>query len=526
MDLTQFLCFKCEKTFASIQGLISHIKIMHALLQTFYCRQFYCPRHFGSIGQLRKHLIKEHGSSDFHLPQASPNQICDCNIKHSNAEKHTINETESSSHSQPNQPQINLEKEILKFVALLYSIPSFPRNLVQIVINNLTEFMTSISLQVNYTMDNLQLNHMSKESISSIFIDVKSTLSQLGSEYLRLNYFKKMKCYIPPKPVCFGEYPFAEKSESLGENALLSFKKAEGQIIPLREIFKLFLELPNIFNTVVEYMKYEESSPDVVTSFLSASLWQKTKLDLCKNKLFLPVIMYYDDFECCNPLGSKAGIYKIGAVYVSFACIPPKYASLLENIFVTELFYTSDRNLYGNNKTFEKLIEEFIFLENEGIQITIDGKTTRIYFKLMLIVGDNLGLNSILGFQESFNANYFCRICKTSKINTKNQSVEDPLTLRTKMHYTDDLSNLQYGIKEFCVFHKLQNFNISENMSCDLMHDMLEGICRYEAAYFFVYFIHKKKYFSLERLNERITFFQASAPSDLSAQYQKLNLNI
>lgn len=59
-------------------------------------------------------------------------------------------------------------------------------------------------------------------------------------------------------------------------------------------------------------------------------------------------------------------------------------------------------------------------------------------------------------------------------------------------------------------------------MSCDLMHDMLERICRYEAAYFLDYFIHKKKYFSLERLNDRITFFQASAPSDIECSIPKI----
>lgn len=140
----------------------------------------------------------------------------------------------------------------------------------------------------------------------------------------------------------------------------------------------------------------------------------------------------------------------------------------------------------------------------------------------MLVIGDNLGLNSFLGFQESFNSNYFCRICKTSKIDTKSQSTEDALTLRTKKQYTGDLSNQQYGIKEFCVFHRLQHFDISENMSCDLMHDMLKGICRYEAAYYFDYFIHKKKYFSLDRLNDRITFFQASASSDIECSIPKI----
>lgn len=66
---------------------------------------------------------------------------------------------------------------------------------------------------------------------------------------------------------------------------------------------------------------------------MSGELWQvtRTKLDTCKT--YFPVIMYFDDFECCNSLGSKAGLYKIEAVYISLACVPPEYLSLLENIF-------------------------------------------------------------------------------------------------------------------------------------------------------------------------------------------------
>lgn len=43
------------------------------------------------------------------------------------------------------------------------------------------------------------------------------------------------------------------------------------------------------------------------------------------------------------------------------------------------------------------------------------GEKIRIYFALGLLLGDNLGLNGILGFVESFNAYYSCRLCKAFK---------------------------------------------------------------------------------------------------------------
>lgn len=171
---------------------------------------------------------------------------------------------------------------------------------------------------------------------------------------------------------------------------------------------------------------------------------------------------------------------------------------------MTQLFYSSDRKQYGNKKNFQKIIEEFIFLENVGITVIVNGKAEQVYFKLMLVVGDNLGLNSILGFEESFNATYFCRFCRVSKDETKTKCLQNSSMLRTTENYCDDSQNQEFGVKESSVFHEIPFFyyyyyiiiiiNVTENRSGDLMHDLLEGICRYELAYILDDFINKKNY--------------------------------
>jgi len=50
------------------------------------------------------------------------------------------------------------------------------------------------------------------------------------------------------------------------------------------------------------------------------------------------LFLYYDDFETGNPLGTAAGIHKVGALYGSMATLPPHHASSLENIFLIYLF--------------------------------------------------------------------------------------------------------------------------------------------------------------------------------------------
>lgn len=197
----------------------------------------------------------------------------------------------------------------------------------------------------------------------------------------------------------------------------------------------------------------------------------------------------------------------MGAVYISVASIPVKYASLLENIFLTQLSFSADRTEFGNKSIFNKIIQELKYLETEGIEIqTSSGKKIHVYFTLLLILGDNLGLNSILGFHESFQSNYFCRFCKTHRTEAKYQVVENE-DLRNIENYNDDCSSLSFGIKEACIWHELSNFHVTNNLSCDLMHDFLEGVLRYNMAEIINYLI-KMKYFSLEQLNERIKYFK------------------
>ena len=89
--------------------------------------------------------------------------------------------------------------------------------------------------------------------------------------------------------------------------------------------------------------------------------------------------------------------------------LPPELQSKVENIFLFLLFNSKHCSMFTNTITFKKAIEEIQFLEREGISITIRHETKQIYFVMTLLLGNNLGLHSVLVFVESFSANFFCR---------------------------------------------------------------------------------------------------------------------
>jgi len=51
------------------------------------------------------------------------------------------------------------------------------------------------------------------------------------------------------------------------------------------------------------------------------------------------------------------------------------------------------------------------------------------------VLGDNLGLNSVLGFDENFSANYYCRICYSRKTSFQKMLFESTECLGNAKNY-------------------------------------------------------------------------------------------
>ena len=58
----------------------------------------------------------------------------------------------------------------------------------------------------------------------------------------------------------------------------------------------------------------------------------KTHLLFSKDPYALQIVVYYDEHELCNPLGSHVKQHKLGIVFYMLANIHPKHHSQLKNI--------------------------------------------------------------------------------------------------------------------------------------------------------------------------------------------------
>ena len=213
---------------------------------------------------------------------------------------------------------------------------------------------------------------------------------------------------------------------------------ATATYIPLEKTLKHILEIPGLFAEVEKYMQQLESDSTGLSNIIQGNLW-RSKYKSNNGAIILPLFLYYDDFEPGNALGSHAGKQSLGGVYVTMPFLPPHLSCKLDNILVTLLLYTKYRKECENLKIFGTVIKEINKLSTDGLELDLNGDKIKVYFRCVLVTGDNLATNSICGFVESFSAKRFCRICRATSEECKIMSLEDKQLLRTKENYTSDL---------------------------------------------------------------------------------------
>lgn len=153
-------------------------------------------------------------------------------------------------------------------------------------------------------------------------------------------------------------------------------------------------------------------------------------------------------------------------------------------------------------------------LEVGGLFIDTPEYCGSVKVSVAQVTGDNLGLNLLLGFSESFKANHCCHWCKVNKEDMWRQTVEDTKMLRNAQNYAEDSSSnnqSETGLKRKCVLDDLKYFSVVDNVAPDFMHDILEGIGPYEVKLVLTSLFAEGPV-SLETLNYRLTSFDYGFP--------------
>lgn len=185
-------------------------------------------------------------------------------------------------------------------------------------------------------------------------------------------------------------------------------------------------------------------------------------------------------------------------------------------------------------------------LETNGISVDCEKNDSgNLKGTLVQVSFDNVGGNTVFGYNKCFTATYFCRICICTKKISRTATIELADKIRTKQQYIEQIEIIEkllesaektlppkktLGIVNYSVLNDLQFYHTIHNRSQDTMHDVYEGAMPFILHIFFQHLI-ENKIITEEEIEERIGSFgygrleRKNVPSKLCLQKKNLNQN-
>jgi hypothetical protein len=499
--MSAYKCAFCTKIILT-KDMNLHLRANHQNVEKKYkCGEKNCIKVFSKYKTFKKHLQTMHHQVSCEECCLNPSEReFTCTRQDHQAEccPNTTEEAggtfEEADGHPPNQSE-RMFDSMLKFVLYLYGISNMPRSTATQIINRM---WTLIVKEFTIFIKN-QLNSSQAAEVEEIFKTLDGFFKRIDTEHKVLKLLEDKGLFIPPETITI-----KTKLQQSHKNGVPYMKtmRTSTVMISLSKLFKKILELPGVFSRIFAHVEKLQNS-QTFTNFIQSPLWKSKIADL-GNVLVLPYFYYFDDYVNDNPIGPKNKNHSMANNSITLPFLPTEIESKLDNSFLFYLYKSKDKIL-GNKLMLSPAIDEMRNLEENGIDVNIEGQIFNVKFIMSLVLGDNLGLHEILGFVKGFRANFPCRMCKISKENMVKCCTEDSILFRNASNYKKDveINNVsETGVQESCVFNEIKSFNVWENYSFDLMHDLLEGVFHYDLGHIFQYFF-TKKYLTLEILNDR-----------------------
>ncbi|XP_030750192.1 uncharacterized protein LOC115877983 [Sitophilus oryzae] len=539
-------CFICSRRFSEIFKLFQHLRLWHFRgsreNSSLRCFRSSCLSTFNTFSGYKKHLIKCVLKPKV-LPSAyqENTELSNITTKENNG-RHNNNDSDNNANDYistgtSNHPEPlpfmdhNIEKEcesnvetrmsdvnfqIVSFISKLIS-NGMPVTTLVTIVQNVDELLTYIFEEIRSL-----LPQSADQECIVFFRDITSSIQKFNSAYKINKAFSES--IVSPVNIALGvrtdQTLHRISNTYIGKNVTDTFI-----YIPIKNTLSTLLKNKNIQKYfTLEYVS-QINSNNLETIFDGE--YYKNHTFFQDNPNAIQIQLYFDEFECSAPLGSKTGIHKIGAFYFIIRNIPTIFLGKLENIHVAALFYSSDLKKYSINDILKPFVKDLQTLETEGIEVSF--LPYKLKGTLVALSFDNLGGNMLSGMVESFSANYFCRMCLMHKNDTQNVFREsDDLCHLRNQDFFNTLPEIKpgsnyYGSKEKSILNELKYFNLGNTPSIDIMHDILEGVAQFEIKLIITYLVSEKK-ISLNEINQRIFFFnygtidQCTKPSPINIE--------
>lgn len=403
----------------------------------------------------------------------------------------------------------SINEGFMHFTARLRA-SAIPYTQVHTVVNEVDELLTTVVRHLREKTSrvaeaagqpDIVNNHLEKD-----YQAVQNVAKTFKSRHKQDKYFIEKGVLITPEEKTVGTSFVSQHVSSTGRTKQ-TLHKDTYQYVPIQKILTKHLEQPGVLSSILNEQQCQDSN--VLKTYRDGSYFKSKYNDIDNKDVRIPLLLYCDDFETGNPLGSKKGENKLVAFYISVLCLPLEYQSNLNNILVAACCRRKIVDKCGIDEVSSSIVDDLLLMEEKGLEISCVEFTGTVLPFLFQVIGDNLGIHELLGYVGSFSANFPCRFCKAPKEIVHEQLEEDTSLLRNKNTFEEDLSMgdaSKTGLKRSSELNRLECYHTSQNYAPDTMHDFLEGVMPI-AIKLTIKTLIEQEHFSLEELNNRSEAF-------------------
>ena len=487
-----------------------------------------CPFHSVSFQKYTQHIVRHHGNeANFFVNCCISN--CQYSTKSWNAFKTHVSrihsrevdqelqneDVEDDSESEREELHADIEDEVYeemgkyinaKFLLALKADHGLTERGVQGIIENTDELLQgSLTLFKNEIKGKMNLQGYD----TSILDNVKmgSLFEGLRTKDQQMAFFKEKCGLIPPEPVYMGEVTKKIRGR---------FKqiKKYGYIVPFLKNIEKLITMPEVWF----WIRNSHKSQNIMTDICDGTVMQDINV-----QHFLQVLLYLDEIEIVNPIGTHVKKHKLTMFYFTLANIPPSFRSRYEAIQLLAVAKTVDIKKYGPKRLLSDFISGINALQIEK-QMTVKGNDFCIHGSLVMVLGDTPAAQWIGGFKEGVGFAYHsCRTCNASMRTLKSNFILRHFQQRDNDEHQNRCFQLtqmsksasQYwskcwGINGRSCLLDISMFNLSVSLVHDPMHILSEGIVTKEICCMLYHFLEVRKYFTLSWLNESLSSYSFS----------------
>ncbi|XP_029837844.2 uncharacterized protein LOC115321710 [Ixodes scapularis] len=513
-----FRCPRCASHIFSLRALFRHFHSVHGYESNWVCGLSGCMRTFELFASYKKHVYRNHPGSVERERAVGANELVDAAPSVGDAFQSDDVGVQSNPDAEERQEELRTETSqvcestqgpsgCVKQLALLLlkwkEGRRLPESTLDEIINDVISFVKSI-----LEHKQLQLNNEVAANVRELFC--VDELDRLLTTAGRNAFWRTHLPLVEPRTVVLG-------TNSNGKDDTMEY-------VPLCDLLTCILEHPTLSGDFNAYTKVDNHMCSVFdgSAFRDHAYFEGDHHKICLQ-------LYTDEFEVCNPLGSKRGKHKMTAVYFSVLNFPARFRSALSGMHLALLVNDHHVDSYGLPKILAPLLEDVSRLETEGI--VANGKVMR--GSVFVLTGDNLSSHRMGGFKRSFNKGRICRFCMAVHCEINYKHLETDFVLRTPEGHEHHMNMLKaglptaslYGVTAACAL-TCQGFNATQHFPPDVMHDLHEGVIPFALRHIISSLI-SQGLFTLAQLNKEISEWNydpcdaRNKPEPISSEFLK-----